>query len=298
MLQLVAPLRHTIPAVVPDVSAPREGRVEGRRDPRHAAVAFLAPRPLLPHAGRVQPDARDAPTVRIRVPGPRSLGTERLAGRPPLGHIRGARACPVRAASLTSRHHPRGDDDVSREDDLALLREYTKSESLIRHMLAVEAAMRAYAERLGEDVAKWGTVGLLHDFDYERWPDPPDHPLKGAEILRDRGYPEDVIYAIKSHADYLPDCPRLSAMDKALYACDELGGFITACALVRPGRLEGLKAKSVRKKLKTATFAAAINRDDVTRGAEDFGVDLNEHIDFCIAAMQTIAAELGLESTK
>ena len=176
--------------------------------------------------------------------------------------------------------------DLSRKDDFELLQEYTKSESLIRHMLAVEAAMRAYAVRFGEDEEKWGQVGLLHDFDYERWPDPPDHPLQGSVILAERGYPEDVIYAIKSHADYLTDCPRVSKMDKALYACDELCGFITACAMVRPTRLAGLKAKSVRKKLKQLSFAAAVNRDDITRGAEDLGVDLNEHIDFCIQAME------------
>lgn len=184
---------------------------------------------------------------------------------------------------------------MSREEDLKLLREYTQSDSLIKHMLAVESAMRAYATKLGEDVEKWGRVGLLHDFDYERWPDPPDHPLKGSEILTERGYPDDVIYAIKSHADYLEDCPRIAPMDKALYACDELCGFIMACALVRPTRLEGLKAKSVRKKLKTATFAASVNRDDITNGAEDFGVELNEHIEFCVAAMATIKTELGLE---
>ena len=184
---------------------------------------------------------------------------------------------------------------MSRDQDLALVREYTQSESLVRHMLAVESAMRAYATKLGEDVEKWGRVGLLHDFDYERWPDPPDHPLKGSEILAQRGYPEDVIYAIKSHADYLTDCPRVSTMDKALYACDELCGFITACAMVRPTKLEGLKAKSVRKKMKQASFAAAVNRDDIVRGAEDLGVELNEHIDFCVAAMQTIAKDLDLE---
>lgn len=183
---------------------------------------------------------------------------------------------------------------MSREADMALLREYTQSESLIKHMLAVEVAMRAYAEKLGEDVEKWGRVGLLHDFDYEKYPDPPDHPLKGAEILSARGYPADVIYAIKSHADYLEDCPRVSSMDKALYACDELCGFITAVALVRPTRIDGLKAKSVRKKMKTASFAASVNRDDIVNGAEDFGVELNEHIDFCIAAMGTIASELGI----
>ncbi len=175
---------------------------------------------------------------------------------------------------------------MTREDDLALLKEYVASESLIRHMLAVEAAMRAYARRFGEDEEKWGQVGLLHDFDYERWPNPPDHPLQGAAILAERGYPEDVIYAIKSHADYLTDCPRVSLMDKTLYACDELCGFITACAVVRPTKLEGLQAKSVRKKLKQASFAAAVNREDIVRGAEDLGVDLDEHIDFCIQAME------------
>lgn len=183
---------------------------------------------------------------------------------------------------------------MSREDDLKLLYEYTQSESLIKHMFAVECAVRAYARKFGEDEDKWGTVGLLHDFDYERWPDPPDHPLKGSVILAAHGYPEDVIYAIKSHADYLEDCPRVSRLDKTLYACDELCGFLTACALVRPGRLEGLTPKSVRKKMKTASFAASINRDDIVNGAEDLGVELNEHISFCVAAMQDIAAELGL----
>jgi predicted hydrolase (HD superfamily) len=137
-------------------------------------------------------------------------------------------------------------------------------------------------------------VGLLHDFDYERWPDPPDHPLKGAAILKEKGYADDVIYAIKSHADYLTDCPRVSRVDKTLYACDELCGFITACALVRPQRLEGLDAKSVRKKMKQASFAAAVKREDITSGAADLGVDLDEHINFCIQAMQGIAGELGL----
>lgn len=183
---------------------------------------------------------------------------------------------------------------MSRDDDLRLVREYTQNESLVRHMLAVEAAMRAYARKFGEDEAKWGTVGLLHDFDYERWPNPPDHPLQGSAILKARGYPDDVIYAIKSHADYLTDCPRVSRLDKALYACDELCGFITACALVRPTRLEGLEPKSVRKKLKQVSFAANVSRDDITRGAADFGVDLDEHIAFCIAAMQANALNLGL----
>ena len=185
---------------------------------------------------------------------------------------------------------------MNRDEAYALVCEYTESESLRRHMLAVEFAMRAYATKYGDDVEKWGIVGLLHDFDYERWPDPPDHPLQGSKILAERGYPEDVIYAIKSHADYLSDCPRVSLMDKALYACDELAGFITAVAMVRPGGLEGMTAKSVRKKMKQPAFAAAVNRDDIVRGAEDLGVDLNEHITFCIAAMQSIAEELGLQA--
>jgi len=183
---------------------------------------------------------------------------------------------------------------MARQDDLNLLHQYTQSESLIRHMLAVEAAVRAYAVKLGEDADKWATVGLMHDFDYERWPDPPDHPLQGAVILKEHGYPDDVIYAIKSHADYLPDCPRISRLDKTLYACDELCGFIVACALMRPGRLEGMEPKSVRKKMKQLSFAAAVNRDDITRGAADLGVDLNEHIAFVISALQPLAAELGL----
>jgi putative nucleotidyltransferase with HDIG domain len=184
---------------------------------------------------------------------------------------------------------------MSRDDDLALLREYVKNENLVRHMFAVEAAVRAYARKFGEDEALWGTVGLLHDFDYERWPTGPDHPLQGSKILRERGYPEEAIYAILSHADYLQDqYPRKSLLDNTLYACDELCGFITACALVRPERLKGMKASSVRKKLKTPSFAAAVNRDDIARGAAELGVDLDAHIDFCIAALEPIAPELGL----
>jgi putative nucleotidyltransferase with HDIG domain len=183
---------------------------------------------------------------------------------------------------------------MNRADAFALLQEYVKNAGLIKHMLAVEAAMRAYARKLGQDEETWGIVGLLHDFDYERWPDPPDHPLRGSEILRDRGYPEEVIYAIKSHADYLPDCPRTHLMDKALYACDELAGLITAAALVRPNGITDLKASSVKKKMKSRGFARNVNRDDIARGAADFGVDLTEHIQFVIDAMKPIAAELDL----
>src|SRR5215510_15732961 len=184
---------------------------------------------------------------------------------------------------------------MNRADAYALLTEYTQNPSLVKHMLAVEAAMRAYARKLGQDEERWGIVGLLHDFDYERWPDPPDHPLKGAEILRERGYPDDIIYAIKSHADYLTDCPRTHLVDKALYACDELAGLITAAALVRPNGITDLTASSVKKKMKSKGFARNVNRDDITRGAADFGVDLTEHIQFVIDAMKPLAKELALE---
>ena len=183
---------------------------------------------------------------------------------------------------------------MNRADAFALLKEYVQDQSLIRHMLAVEAAMRAYARKLGADEEKWGIVGLLHDFDYERWPNPPDHPLKGADILRERGYPEDVIYAIKSHADYLPDCPRQRPIEKALYACDELAGLITATALLRPNGITDLTASSVKKKMKAKGFARNVKREDIERGAADFGVDLSEHIQFEIDAMKTIAPALEL----
>jgi putative nucleotidyltransferase with HDIG domain len=176
--------------------------------------------------------------------------------------------------------------NYNRHKNIELLEQYVTNAGLKRHMLAVEAAMVAYAKSFGEDEALWGTVGLLHDFDYERWPDPPSHPLEGSKILRELGYTEEVIYAILSHADYLSDqYPRRSRLDKTLYACDELCGFITACAMVRPERLMGLGASSVRKKLKQASFAAAVNREDIHRSAEELGVELDAHIDFCIAAM-------------
>lgn len=183
---------------------------------------------------------------------------------------------------------------LTRQDALELMCRYTASESLRRHMLAVEAALRAYARKYGEDEELWGVVGLLHDFDYERWPTPPDHPLRGAAILTEEGYPAEAIYAIKSHADYLPDCPRVSRLDKTLYACDELAGLITAVARVRPEGLAGLQARSVLKKFKQRSFAAAVHRDDIERGAADLGEPLEEHIQFVIDAMAAIATELGL----
>ncbi len=185
---------------------------------------------------------------------------------------------------------------MNRADAFALLNEYVKDQSLVRHCLAVESAMRAYARKLGQDEEEWGIVGLLHDFDYERWPNPPDHPLKGSEILRERGYPEGVITAILSHADYLQDrYPRTRPVERALYACDELAGLITATALLRPTGITDLTASSVKKKMKAKGFARGVNRDDVIRGAAEFGVDLDEHIQFEIDAMKPIARELGLE---
>lgn len=187
---------------------------------------------------------------------------------------------------------------MTRAEAYQIVCDYTQSDSLRKHMLAVEAAVRAYARKWGEDEEAWGLVGLLHDFDYERWPNPPDHPLRGAEILHERGLPAELIYAIKSHADYLPDCPRVSRLDKTLYACDELAGFITAVALVRPEGIRGMQPSSVKKKLKQKGFAANVNRDDISRGAQDLGVDLDEHIQFVIAAMTEIADELGLNPRK
>jgi putative nucleotidyltransferase with HDIG domain len=182
----------------------------------------------------------------------------------------------------------------TRQEAWELLNEYTKKPGLIKHALAVEAGMRAYAPRFGGDPERWGLVGLLHDFDYERWPTIPDHPLNGSRILAEKGYPEDVIYAIKTHASEL-GLPRRSPMDKALFACDELSGLITAVALVMPGRsLAAVTVAAVRKKMKDKTFARGVNREDVVNGAAELGVDLDEHIAFLIEALRGVAGELGL----
>src|SRR5436189_879968 len=181
-----------------------------------------------------------------------------------------------------------------RERAWGLLTEFTQSESLRKHALAVEACMRAYARKMGGDENLWGVVGLLHDFDYEKWPSLDDHPYKGNEILKERGYSNEVRRAIMSHAEYT-GVTRDSPMEKALFACDELAGFITACALVKPGKsLAEVEAKSVRKKMKDKAFARSVSRDDIINGAADLGVDLEEHIAFCIEAMKGIAGELGL----
>jgi putative nucleotidyltransferase with HDIG domain len=176
-----------------------------------------------------------------------------------------------------------------------LLTEFTQSESLRKHALAVEACMRAYARKAGADEELWGIVGLLHDFDYEKYPSLEDHPYKGSEILKERGYSEEVRRAILSHAEYT-GVARVSPMEKTLFACDELAGFITACALVKPGKsLAEVEAPSVRKKMKDKAFARSVHREDIVEGAADLGLDLEAHIAFCIEAMRAIASELGLQ---
>jgi putative nucleotidyltransferase with HDIG domain len=182
----------------------------------------------------------------------------------------------------------------TRDEAWYLLCEYTKSDSLRKHALAVEEVMRAYARRLGEEEEKWGVTGMLHDFDYEVYPDPPDHPLKGSEILRERGYSEEIRRAILGHATYT-GVPRDTLLAKALYASDELTGFIIACALVRPNGIWDLEAKSVKKKLKDKAFARTVNRDEVAEGAQEFDIDLDAHIDFIIAALQGVAEKVGLK---
>ena len=175
-----------------------------------------------------------------------------------------------------------------------LLTEYTQSESLRKHALAVESCMRAYARKFGADEELWGVVGLIHDFDYEKYPTAQEHPYKGNEILKERGYSDEIRRAIMSHADYT-GVTRETPMEKALFACDELAGFITAVALAKPSKsLAEVEAKSVRKKMKDKAFARSVSRDDIVSGARELGVDLDEHIAFCIEAMKKISGELGL----
>jgi putative nucleotidyltransferase with HDIG domain len=178
-----------------------------------------------------------------------------------------------------------------------LLTEFTQSESLRKHALAVEACMRAYAKKFSGDENLWGVVGLLHDFDYDKYPSLEDHPYRGNEILKERGYSDEIRKAIMSHAEYT-GVPRDTPMEKALFACDELAGFITACALVKPGKSLGeVEAPSVKKKMKDKAFARSVNRQDITNGAAELGVDLEQHIAFCIEAMRGIAGELGLDGS-
>ena len=175
-----------------------------------------------------------------------------------------------------------------------LLTEFTQSESLRKHALAVEACMRAYARKLATNEELWGVVGLIHDFDYEKYPSAQEHPYKGNEILKERGYSDEIRRAIMSHAEYT-GVTRDTPLEKALFACDELAGFITAVALVKPGKsLAEVEARSVRKKMKDKAFARSVGRDDIINGARDLGIDLDEHIAFCIDALKGIAQELGL----
>src|SRR5919108_3354871 len=183
----------------------------------------------------------------------------------------------------------------TREQAWETLTKYTQSDALRRHALAVEAAVGAYARKFGEDEELWRVTALLHDFDYEMHPTLDKHPQDGAPILRDEGYPEDVIEAILSHANHL-ELRRDTPLKQTLFACDELCGFVHACGLVRPDGIDTLTPKSVRKKLKQPSFAAGVNRDDVYRGAEELGVDLDEHIAFVVEALKPIAPELGLRT--
>lgn len=184
---------------------------------------------------------------------------------------------------------------MNRAEAWDLLCQYTQNESLRKHALAVEAAMRYYARHFGEDEELWSITGLLHDFDYERWPNPPDHTTEGAKILRERGVDEEIVTAMLSHAAWnVDEYPRDRPLRKTLFAVDELCGFLTACALVRPNKLEGLAPKSVKKKIKTPSFAAAVSREDIHAGAELLGIPLDDHIRHCVAALQASADELGL----
>ncbi len=181
---------------------------------------------------------------------------------------------------------------MTRDEALTILKEYTKSESLLKHAFAVEAAMRAYAKKFGEDEELWGVVGLLHDFDYEMYPD--EHPMKGSEILKEKGVSEDIRTAILGHASYT-GVPRETLMAKTLYAVDELSGFLVAVTLVRPNKaISEVKVKSVKKKMKDKSFAAKVNRDEIKEGAEELGIPFEEHVEFMIRALSGVAPQLGL----
>ncbi len=182
---------------------------------------------------------------------------------------------------------------MKREDALNLLHEYTKSDSLRKHAYAVEAAMRAYAKKFGEDEETWGTIGLLHDFDYEVHPEIPDHPMKGSEILKERGVSDELRRVIISHVPQM-NVPRDTTMAKTLFACDELCGFVVACALVRPTKLDGLEASSVKKKLKDKAFARTVSREDIRLGVSELGIPIEDHITFVVNALLSIQDELGL----
>jgi putative nucleotidyltransferase with HDIG domain len=186
---------------------------------------------------------------------------------------------------------------MTRDEAWNLLNEYTKSQSLLKHALAVEAAMRHYAFHFGENAERWGATGLVHDFDYERWPNPPDHTREGAKILRERSVDQEIVGAILSHAEWnWNEFPLDRPIRKTLFAVDELCGFITAVAYVRPEKLTGMSASSVKKKMKQKSFAAAVRREDIEKGAELLGFSLDDHLTHVISAMQTISKSLGFAS--
>ncbi|MHB1049754.1 MAG: HDIG domain-containing metalloprotein [Bacteroidota bacterium] len=183
---------------------------------------------------------------------------------------------------------------MNRTDAVTLMQEFTASESLRKHMLCVETAMISYAEKFQQDVDLWGMTGLLHDFDYERYPNPPDHPEQGSKILREKGYPEELIVAILGHADYT-NVQRETLMAKTLFACDELCGFLVACTMVRPDKkIETLEVSSVKKKLKDKAFARNVSREDIVKGAQEIGIPLDDHIQFVINALRRNSSVLGL----
>ncbi len=187
-------------------------------------------------------------------------------------------------------------EDFERDRDycLSILKEYTKSDSLLKHAFAVESCVRAYAEKYGENPDYWGNIALLHDFDYEMYPNEADHPYKGSEILKERGFSDSFRTSILSHAEYT-GVPRIALIEKVLFACDELAGFITAVAYVRPSRsIDEVEVKSVLKKMKDKAFARSVNREDILTGTRELGIPLEEHISFCINAMKTIKTQLGL----
>lgn len=207
--------------------------------------------------------------------------------------LRSNLAFPPKFEHFLENSQPTEENRMTYQNALALMHEYTKNEALRKHMYAVEIAMRAYARKLGEDEEKWAIVGLLHDFDYEMYPDAPDHPLKGSEILKAKGYTEEIRRAILSHADYV-NVPRDTKMAQTLFACDELCGFITACAVIRPNKIADLEVSSVKKKLKDKGFARNVSRDDIQQGVQELGIPLDEHIQFVIVAMRGDSSRLGL----
>lgn len=187
-------------------------------------------------------------------------------------------------------------EDIHRDREfcLSILKEHTKSDSLIKHAFAVESCVRAYSQKFNEDIEYWGNVALLHDFDYEKYPTEEGHPFKGSEILKEKGFSDEFRNSILSHADYT-GVPRISLLDKVLFACDELAGFITAVTYVRPSKsIDEVKVKSVTKKMKDKGFARAVNREEIKKGAEELGIPLEEHIEFCINAMKKNKEKLGL----